>query len=164
MGGVMAERAWIDEVALAWRTNHRITLLLLDAVGDEGMLATLSTRGGRTVGRQFAHLQYVRVLQLRTRAKPLSKGAAEIATDEEPDRAALRAALEDSAARVEEWLRRAAAGEKGVRPFRKGVAATLAYLVSHEAHHRGNILLTLKQRGHPVAQELRYRIWDWDRI
>ena len=160
----MSAETWIDEVAEAWRTNHRITLRVLDAATDERLLATLSTRGGRTVGRQFAHIQYVRVLQLQTRAKPLAKGAVEIATDAEPDRAALRAALEDSAVRVEEWLRRAGAGEKGVRPFKRGLATTLAYLVAHESHHRGSILLTLKQCGHAVPADIRMGIWDWDRV
>lgn len=159
----MTESDWIDEVAEAWRTNHRITLRVLDAVSDEGMLATLSTRGGRSVGRQFAHLQYVRLLQLSTRAKSLAAGAPEIATDAEPDRAALRAALDDSAARVEEWLRRAAGGRPGARTFKKGLATTLAYLVAHEAHHRGSILLTLKTKGHALPADLRMSIWDWDR-
>lgn len=34
---------------------------------------------------------------------------------------------------------------------------------AHESHHSGNILLTLKQSGHPVQQDVRYAIWDWDR-
>jgi uncharacterized damage-inducible protein DinB len=102
--------------------------------------------------------------QLQHRARVLAKGARTFATHEEPDRKTLKAALEDSSRRIEEWLRLAAEGAKGVRTFRRGLATTLAYLVAHESHHRGGILLTLKQCGHPVDAKTRYAIWDWDRI
>lgn len=147
----------------AWMTNHRITMRVLAAVDDTGLSCTLSTRGGRSVARQFGHLQYVRVYQLEGRAKSLAKGLRRFATGEEPTRGELVDALEESAGRVAEWLRRAAAGEKGFRPARKGLVTTVAYLVAHESHHRGNILLTLKQCGHPIDPKIRMAIWDWDR-
>ncbi len=154
----------IDDVVKAWWTNHRITLLLLDAVSDEGLSCTLSKRGGRDVARQFAHIQYVRALQLQKRAKPVSEGAVVFGPKDDVDRAALREALEDSAGRIEEWLRRAAVGEKGFRTFSSGVPGTLGYLVAHESHHRGSILLTVKQCGHPVDKDVRFGIWDWNRV
>ncbi len=153
----------IDDVVKAWWTNHRITLMLLDAVSDEGLLCTLSKRGGRNVARQFAHIQYVRALQLQKRAKPASKGVVIFGPKDDVDRGSLREALEDSAGRIEEWLRGAAAGEKGFKTFRSGVPGTLGYLVAHESHHRGSILLTVKQCGHPVDKDIRFGIWDWNR-
>ncbi len=153
----------IDDVLDAWRTNHRITLLLLDAVSDEGMRCTLSKRGGRDVLRQFAHIQYVRALQLQKRAKAVSEGVVVFNPKDDIDRGALREALEDSARRIEDWLRRAADGEKGFKTFKSGVPGTLGYLVAHESHHRGSILLTVKQCGHPVDKDIRYGIWDWNR-
>ncbi len=154
----------IDQILEAWRTNHRINLRLIDKIGDDGMRCTLSKRGGRNVVRQFAHLHYVRIFQLQRRARALAKGARTFATHDEPDRETLKAALEDSSRRVEEWLRLAAEGTKGVRVSKRGVVQTLAYLVAHESHHRGNILLTLKECGHALDPVTRYAIWDWDRI
>jgi uncharacterized damage-inducible protein DinB len=153
----------IDQILEAWRTNQGINLRLIDAIDDDGMRCTLSQRGGRNVVRQFAHLHYVRVYQLSKRAKRLARGARPFATHEEPDRRTLKAALEDSSRRVEEWFRLAAEGTPGVRTFRRGLVTTVAYLIAHESHHRGSILLTLKQCGHPVDAKTRYAIWDWDR-
>jgi uncharacterized damage-inducible protein DinB len=40
----------------------------------------------------------------------------------------------------------------------------LAYFVAHESHHRGNILLMLKQCGHRIDSGASYAIWDWDKM
>ncbi len=61
-----------EELREAWMTNHRINLALLNAISDEGLSATLSTRGGRDVARQFAHLHNVRLAQMEKRARDLA--------------------------------------------------------------------------------------------
>jgi len=160
----MAAKELLDGIVEAWRTNHRINRKLLGTISDEGLRCTLSSRGGRDVCRQLAHLHNVRVWHLEKRAKALAKGARTFATKEEPTRDELLDALDDSAGRIEELFRRVCEGKPGAKAFKRGVVQYLAYFVAHESHHRGNILLTLKQCGHPVDQDTRYAIWDWDRI
>jgi uncharacterized damage-inducible protein DinB len=154
----------IDELLEAWRINNRINLRLIKGISDAGMKCTLSKRGGRNVVRQLAHLQYVRVHQLTRRAKPLAKGARTFDTYDEPDRATLTAALRDSSARVQKWIRMAHEGAPGIRTMKRGLAPTVAYLISHESHHRGSILLTLKQCGEPVDRATSDAIKDWNKI
>ncbi len=71
---------------------------------------------------------------------------------------------EDFGERIEAFLRDGAAGVPQRRVFKKGVIANLGHLVAHESHHRGNILLTLKQCGRNLDQATRYAIWNWDKI
>lgn len=156
-----------EDLLEAWRTNNRITLFLLDHISDEGLACTLSARGGRDVARQLAHLHDVRVDHLEGRAKDLalglkkfqSKGAPKVT----PNRDEIREALIASGEAMERYLADVLAGAPKRRGFRKGIFTTLAYFVAHESHHRGSILLTLKQCGHGVGPVTAGALWDWDR-
>ncbi|MHC5209851.1 MAG: DinB family protein [Planctomycetota bacterium] len=153
----------VEALVEAWRTNHRITLLVLEQVAAAGFQNTLSKRGGRDVSRQFAHLHNVRTWQLQKRAAKLGKELSVFATADHPTRAQLRRALDASADAVEAFLRAIVAGAPGARCMKRGPIQMLAYFVAHESHHRGSILLTLKQCGHAVDKATRDGIWDWDR-
>ena len=154
----------VEQLLEVWRTNNRINLFLIGEISDEGMKCTLSTRGGRNVVRQFCHVHNNRLYLLESRARDLAKGLYKFATKEEPDKARLKQNLQASSERIETFLRDAAAGVPRRRSLKKGVIAHLGYLVAHESHHRGSILLTLKQCGHNLDQATRYAIWNWDRI
>ena len=154
----------LPQLLEAWHTNNRINLFLVERIDEEGMKCTLSKRGGRNVVRQLAHLHNVRAWHLESRARDLSKGLHVFATQDEPDKKTLAAALTASADAIATFLTRCVTGEGKARPSKKGVISTLAYFVGHEAHHRGSILLTLKQCGHRLEQEASYAIWDWDKI
>jgi len=145
------------DLLTAWDANGAIHRLLLDRISDAGMKATTSTRGGRDVARQFAHLHNVRVWWLEKRAKSLATGLKAFGTDDSPSKDRLRDALAASHAAVARWIEEGlAAGEKARSP---GPHRTLAYFVAHESHHRGNVLLTLKLAGHAVDRDTQYAIW-----
>ncbi len=44
-------------------------------------------------------------------------------------------------------------------PIGRADARRLSYFLAHDAHHRGNILLTLKLSGHKVDTDTQYGIW-----
>ena len=154
----------VAQLLEAWRTNNRINLFLIDKISDEGMKCTLSTRGGRNVVRQFCHVHNNRVYALENRARDLAEELYKFETKEEPSKKRLKECLEASAERIETFFADCAASVPKRRGFKKGVIAHLGYFIAHESHHRGNILLTLKQCGHNLDQATRYTIWNWDKI
>lgn len=153
-----------DELTEAWRTSNRINLFLIDKISAAGMKCSLSKRGGRDVARQFAHMHNVRVWHLEKRARDLAEGLAEFETKVTPTKTQLRKALAASGKAVESFLEGVIAGDPKRRGFKKGIFATLGYFVAHESHHRGSILLTLKECGHNIDKGAQYAIWGWDQM
>ncbi len=153
-----------DELVEAWRVHDRINLFLLERISDEGLACSSGPRGGGRVWKQFAHLHTIRAYKLESWHKPLSLDLRKYAGEDVVTREELAAAFTQSGEAVERFIRLAAAGETKKRGFQRGLAVSVGYLVSHESHHRGNILLTLKLCGHRLPQNEGYAIWDWDRM
>lgn len=152
----------LDAILEALRTNNRINLLLFDAIDTAGMEETLSKRGGRNVLRQFAHIHDVRRMQIEGRGRKLNLKLEKFPAKEPLTRARIRKALVTSGKALERFFTAIDRGEAGC--MKKGPIQYLAYFMAHEAHHRGSILLTLKEGGHPVAKDVRFGIWgDWGR-
>jgi len=152
----------VEELVEAWRINHRITMKVLDGLPLEALGATLSSRGGRDIARQFAHVHEVRAGWLLKADTP--KGMTHFKKGESPSRPMLKKALDESADGIESLIRRACANDGNPGRFHRHVVSLLGYFIAHEAHHRGSILLTAKQTGHKVGDELKWGIWAWDRI
>ncbi len=153
-----------DDLLEAWRTNNRISLHLIDRISDAGMQCTLSKRGGRGVAGQLGHIHNVRVWHLEKRARDLARGLVTFPAKQVPTRGQLKEAFEASGAAIETFLSELQAGAPKRRPFKKGIATTLAYFVAHESHHRGAILLTLKASGETLDRQASFAIWGWDQM
>src|SRR5262249_10522153 len=123
---------------------------------------TLSPRG-RNVAQQFAHMHNVRLMWLEIIAKDAEKKLDKIEKENAGNRKLLRTWLDASAKAISDVLQTATDGEE-IKGYKKGGANLLSYFISHEAHHRGNILLTLKQTGHKIDKQLTYDIWDWNKL
>ena len=135
------------EVLSTWKRHQQILLFLLQRIPEKHLGDLPASSKGRDVARQFAHLNRNRLGWLsfhKTGERPelpkSSKG-------ERPKKKDLRAALMASGKEVEALLGQALKKEARVRLFGKSPVRWMGYLISHESHHRGQILLALRQSG-----------------
>ena len=160
----MTVTALKDQLLETWHINNRVHLMLLDAISDEGMASTLSKRGGRTVALQLAHVHNVRLQWLEVSAKDLLKGQTSIDTDGKVAKALLKKRLAESANAIATLIERGVETGGVVKGFKRGVVTMVGYFIAHESHHRGSILLTLKQSGHKIPTAVQYGIWEWGKL
>ena len=149
-----------NQLLETWDINNRINLYLLDAV-EAAAVGSHSASKGRSVGEQFAHLHNVRLMWLKVAAPDLLKGLEKIEKELALDKKLLRKSLFDSGQAIRTLLNNSIASGGKVKGFKPHVGAFLGYLISHDSHHRGQILLSLKQAGHPIDKKTQYGIWEW---
>jgi uncharacterized damage-inducible protein DinB len=151
--------------------NERLNQLLLEHLDPRVWQAKPPGRNGRTVGAIFTHVHNIRSKWLRLSAPHLKLPA-------RLDRRRLtqkqaRAAFAQSAAPLTEMLAEALAGPEGrVKTFRRdgwartwpAGAAMVAYMVSHEALHRGQVCMLAHQLGFRLPVRATYRIWNWEKL
>ena len=149
----------MKELLETWEINNRINLYLLNAI-DEKNLPDISASKGRTVGEQFAHMHNVRLMWLKAAMPALLEEQTKIEKESKLTKKLLSAQLEKSSEAILKLLMNGF--EIGrIKGFKPHPAAFFGYLISHESHHRGQIILSLKQSGHPIDQKTQYGIWEW---
>jgi uncharacterized damage-inducible protein DinB len=148
------------QIVETWAIHNRINLYLLDAIPDDALGASLSTRS-RTVYDLFAHMHNVRLMWLKSAAPALLEGLNKLETKIVGDKRDLRSALESSGRAIESLLRQAMAQGGKVKGFKPHAVAFLGYLISHESHHRGQAGWALKSSGHPLDQKTAFGLWEW---
>jgi uncharacterized damage-inducible protein DinB len=149
----------IEDVLEVWRTHEEINALLLDKIPDEGFRAvTLLKNGqpskGRNVAGVFTHLHNVRVAHV---GRDFLKGIPRFENGAAPGREELQVAFKASGLAVEGRLTRIVERHERIKD-RSGLVL-LGYLIAHESHHRGQILLALKQSGVRMPEESKFGIW-----
>ena len=151
-----------EQLLEAWKIHNNLNLLLISGISDEGMQKTLSARG-RTIYLQLAHMHNVRLQWLETMASDIFSKYKTLKPVSTFNRSELIKAFEDSACGIRDLLSRSWDDGGKLKSFKKGLIPFLGYLISHESHHRGNILLTLKQCGEKIPEAVRWGIWEWNK-
>jgi len=153
-----------NQIIDTWFINHRTNLMLIGELTQEALDYTTSKRGGGTIGHQLAHIYNVRFWKLEKYDKKLISDLATITAEDKKTIPMLIDCHTLSAKRVAEVLEDGLNQNATIKGFKRGVVPLLGYLISHEAHHRGNILLTLKISGFKLTDKLKYGIWEWNKI
>ena len=148
--------------------SDHINQLLLDHLDTEAWRAKPPGGKTRTIVGIFTHMHNMRRKWVRLSA-PQLKLPAQLDRNRCTQTQA-KAALAESAARCAEMLTQALAGR--VKHFRRDGwsrpwppnAAMLVYMVSHDAHHRGQVCLLAHQLGFRLPIKAAYGMWNWERL
>jgi uncharacterized damage-inducible protein DinB len=143
----------------AFNTNNRINQYLIDNLPAAAWNAPAPGGKGRTIPAIVAHMHNVRVMWLKAANKegeiPEPLNRAKVTPTQ-----ALRA-MEQGRQALSVVISRALEGDGRIKGFRPDVAGFLAYLIAHDAHHRGQITLLARQAGHPLPQKAMFGMWEW---
>ncbi len=153
--------------AQIFAASDQINQLLIEHL-DPAAWTAKPPGGVRTIAAIFTHMHNVRSKWVRLTAPQLQAPAQLKRGSCTPEQA--RAALAESAARCTEML--AASSEGSITTFRRdGWAAAwptglemLCYMLAHEAHHRGQVLLLAHQLGSPLLKDVADGIWNWEKL
>lgn len=143
-----------------WQINNRINLYLLDAIADEHLGDVLVSKG-RNVGMQIAHIHNVRLMWLKVSLPETLANLAKIEKEQVIDKSLLQLSLTQSSDAIERLLEHAVENGGKVKNFKPHVIAFLGYLIAHDAHHRSQIIIALKQSGHSLDKKILYGVWEW---
>jgi uncharacterized damage-inducible protein DinB len=124
----------------------------------------------RTIAAIFTHIHNVRTKWIRLTAPHLKIPPQLNRVHCTPREA--RAGLAASAAICAEMLAEALSGGGRIAKFhRDGWAQPwpvgmemLCYMVAHEAHHRGQVLMLAHQLGFPLPNRVMSGIWNWEKL
>jgi uncharacterized damage-inducible protein DinB len=140
-----------------YATNDRITRYVIKNLDEEAWRAVPPSGKGRTIGAVAAHIHNVRGMWL----KASGSERVEKLEPKTSTRAEALEALEQSHRALNKLLAAALATDGRIKGFKPDVAGFIGYLVSHDAHHRGQIAMLARQCGHPLSQKAMFGMWEW---
>ena len=158
-----------ETILNAWRTNDRTTIFLVEGLPSALWNAPLPGEPRRTIRMLAAHLHNSRRGWLRTLGEPHGIEVPAAVDRRRVSRAELVRALKKTGRGMASLLAFGLEHGGRIPPTKKyvwrnlplDVGHVLAYFVTHEGHHRGQLVMLARQLGHRLPREVTNGLWQW---
>jgi len=153
----------------SYAVNDRMNQLLLEHLDPRAWRARVPGGKARTIAAIFAHMHNIRCKWLRLSAphlKPPPRLDRARCTQQQVKQALAQSAKLCSRmlgealceGRVKKFHR-----DGWARPWTPG-ASMFAYMIVHDAHHRGQVCMLAHQLGFPLTGKAGYGMWSWEKL
>ena len=155
----------------SYAANERMNQIVLEHLDPAAWRASMPGCRVRTIAAIFVHVHNVRRKWLRLSAPHIENPATlnrNQCTQEQ-----VRAALAESGTRCCAMIADATtAREQRVKTFRRDgwarpwAAGTsmVPYMITHDAHHRGQVCMLAHQLGFPLPARITSSMWSWENL
>lgn len=143
----------------AWDRSNQVTIKLLEEI-PEHYLSVKPSYGGRSVGAQFSHINNVRVQWLNAIDPVRYTGLILLQKDDHTYKSKIAEALRISSDRTGDLIDQSIRTDMKVKGFKNGINSFLFYLVSHDSHHRGQVITTLKSAKLILDSKFLFDLWN----
>lgn len=143
----------------AWDRSNQVTIRLLEEI-PEHYLSVKPSYGGRSVGAQFSHMNNVRVQWLNAIDPVRYTGLILLQKDDHTYKSKIAEALRISSDRTGDLIDQSIRTDMKVKGFKNGINSFLFYLVSHDSHHRGQVITTLKSAKLILDSKFLFDLWN----
>jgi len=153
-----------DPVLSAWTTGHCVTAFLVKNLPEEVWSAAIPGAPRRTVRMICGHLHNSRCMWIKMIGKKYGVEAPRSVNRQRVTQAELLPALERSHEAMLRLLEQSLANGGRLPGFSPPDATHfMAYLVAHEGHHRGQIVMVARQIGHRLPADVTNGLWQWSK-
>ena len=155
-----------QELIAAWRTNHRVTTYLIENLPPELWAKAVPGSPRRTVRMLAAHIHNARCMWIKSIGAKHGVAFPAMVDGRTVRPSELKRALARSNEGIIEVIRLGLARGGAIPPaawqnFPTDLLHFLTYFVSHEAHHRGQLVMLARQLGHRLPAEVTAGLWQW---